>query len=273
VTTLLPPMPYSGGKQRIARDLVALMPDHDSYVEPFAGALSVLLAKPQAGIEVVNDLDRRIVTFWRVLRDRPADLERVCTLTPHSRAENQAAHDYLNATRITPPDELELARSVWVALTQSRGAHIRHSGFRFVRGGNRLPLARYLDGYLQRIAPAAARLRQVTLENRDALDVIRAYQRSGCLLYVDPPYLADVRNGPQYAVEFDQPEQHEQLLDMLLASPAMVMLSGYAHPMYDDALRGWERHTFPARAMTGAARTEVVWCNYVTHPRLEWSLA
>ena len=50
-----------------------------------------------------------------------------------------------------------------------------------------MPLARYLDGYLARIAPAAHRLRNVTLECRDALEVIGAYQRPGCLIYLEPP--------------------------------------------------------------------------------------
>ena len=79
-----PPMPYYGGKQRIADRIVATFPDHLHYVEPFAGGLSVLLAKEQSKLETVNDLDRHLVTFWRVLRDRPEDLMRVCTLTPHS---------------------------------------------------------------------------------------------------------------------------------------------------------------------------------------------
>ena len=71
-------MPYSGGKQRIAQAIADLLPPHESYIEPFAGALSVLLAKEPAPLEVVNDLNGDLVTFWRILRDQPDDLERVC---------------------------------------------------------------------------------------------------------------------------------------------------------------------------------------------------
>ncbi|MFE3058088.1 hypothetical protein [Nocardia sp. NPDC059239] len=56
----------------------------------------MLLAKPAARMETVNDIDGDPMTFWRVLRDRPADLARVCALTPHSRAEKAASHGDLS---------------------------------------------------------------------------------------------------------------------------------------------------------------------------------
>lgn len=259
-----PPMPYSGGKQSLAKRIVDLFPVHDHYVEPYAGALSVLLAKPPSKIETINDLNGDLMAFWRVLRDRPAELERACALTPHSRAEHVASRD------LDTPSDIERARRVWVQLTQGRGSRLGvRTGWRFVHGTNKLPLARYLDGYLARIAPAAQRLRGVTLECRDALDVIRAYERQGCLLYVDPPYLGTTRHGDQYQHEFSSEDDHRQLLDVLLETPAAVVLSGYASELYDTALAGWERHELPGVAMTGAPRTEVLWCNYAAgHPTL-----
>ena len=73
--------------------IVDLLPAHQHYVEPFAGSLAVLLAKPRSKMETVNDLDGDLMTFWRVLRDRPEDLIARCALTPHARAEHQAAYD------------------------------------------------------------------------------------------------------------------------------------------------------------------------------------
>lgn len=70
-----------------------MIPPHTHYCEPFAGGLSVLLAKPPSLIETVNDLDKRIITFWRVLRDNPKELERLCALTPHSRTEYTATYE------------------------------------------------------------------------------------------------------------------------------------------------------------------------------------
>ena len=86
-----PPFGYFGSKVKIARQIVALMPEHSGYIEPFAGSLSVLLAKPAVGLEVVNDLDGDLMTFWRMLRDQPEELVRICSLTPHSRSEYDAS--------------------------------------------------------------------------------------------------------------------------------------------------------------------------------------
>lgn len=256
--TTAPPMPYSGGKQTLAERIADLLPPHDHYIELFGGALSVLLAKAPTKVETVNDINGDLMTFWRVLRDQPEQLERACALTPHSRAEFLACREQLEVA-----DDIERARRVWVTITQSRGSMLgRKSGWRFVHGTNRMSLAKYLDGYLARIAPAAERLKGVSLECRDAFALIDAYERPGALFYVDPPYLAETRfQSGQYLDEFDSIEQHTRLLERLIASPAAVVISGYAHPLYDDTLTGWSRATFTASAMSGGVRTEVIWSN------------
>ena len=56
---LKPPFTYFGGKLTLAERIAALLPPHQHYVEPFAGSLAVLLAKPPSPMETVNDLDGR----------------------------------------------------------------------------------------------------------------------------------------------------------------------------------------------------------------------
>lgn len=60
---MIGPLSYIGGKRRIAKQLVALIPDHTTYVEPFAGGAQVFFHKPRSKVEVLNDLDRRSSTF------------------------------------------------------------------------------------------------------------------------------------------------------------------------------------------------------------------
>jgi DNA adenine methylase len=184
-----PPFSYFGGKTLLAERIAALLPPHQHYVEPYCGSLSVLLAKPQAKMETANDLDDELMTFWRVLRDRPLDLARVCMLTPHARGENAAA-DHRGGV-----DELELARRVWVKLTQGRDRGLRARGSTGWKhyvypAGTSVGMPDYLDGYVERMAAAAERLHRVSLERLPALDLIAKYgAEPDVLLYVDPPYL------------------------------------------------------------------------------------
>lgn len=263
-----PPMPYYGGKQRIADHIIREFPDHAHYVEPFAGGLSVLLAKPPSKIETVNDLDGDLMRFWRVLRDRPDELHRVCALTPHSRAELSACREPLDAL-----DDLEAARRVWCQLTQGRAGRRTRTGWRFYLDARATGagMNTYLAGYLGRLAPAAARLMNVQLECRPALDVVQDYgQTDSTLLYVDPPYLASTRRSLQYLHEMHQDHEHGELLEALRGCAAAVVVSGYRSPLYEDLLRGWRTVEIAATTQQGGAsarRVEVLWCNR-DHDRL-----
>lgn len=259
----------------VAARIAELLPVHRHYVEPYAGSLAVLLAKARSPFETANDLHGELMTFWRALRERPADLARVCALTPHSRAEYAAAAEFADA------DELETARRVWVRLSQSRSAVLRKTGWRHYidPAGSSAAMPDYLSGYVDRFAAAAERLHAVSLECRPALELIEAYGRSSeVCLYVDPPYLGTVRNGTNYAHEMPSAAEHEQLLDALLRARAAVVVSGYASELYDTALAGWARHeisSFNGNALAGARqRTEVIWCNRDTgHPTLNFDNA
>lgn len=255
-----PPLAYYGAKVMIAHRIVALLPPHRHYVEPFGGSLAVLLAKPPSDHETVNDLDRDLMVFWRVLRDRPADLERVCALTPHSRAEHMAAYE-------PAADEIEQARRVWVRLTQGRAGTLRKTGWRYYcdPSGSSASMPSYLRGYVQRIAPAAERLAKVSLECRPALDIIAAYgTEPKALLYLDPPYLGETRTSVNYRQEMAGEDEHRALAEALHACRSAVVLSGYHSPLYDSLYEGWHRteiQTATGQAHTWNARTEVIWSN------------
>lgn len=258
-----PPVPYYGGKQKIAQRIAAVLPPHAHYVEPFAGGLSVLFAKRPSQMETVNDIDGHIMTFWRVLRDRPDDLARACALTPHARAEHQ------DAVNLDTADDLEHARRVWVRLTQGRTGQLRSTGWRYHvdPSGSTMSMPAYLRGYVQRILPAAERLQRVTLECKPALDLIDQYgQHADVLLYLDPPYLGSTRtgSGSGYRMEMTAKTQHADLLCAILDLPCAVVLSGYASEMYDGVLEAWDRIEIPASTGQGSVwseRTEVLWSN------------
>ena len=251
-----PPFSYYGGKTTLATDIADLLPPHEHYVEPFAGSLAVLLAKTPAPQETVNDLDAKLVTFWRVLRDRPDDLWRACSLTPHAREELSAAQE--DAT-----DKVEQARRVWVTLTQSRSHTVKATGWWQRIGPNPYTPADYMAAYANRIAPAATRLRGVAIENRDALDMIRAYgKHADNLLYLDPPYLGSTR-ASNYRHEMLTDDAHAEFAEAVNACAAKVVISGYDSPLYAELFPGWHVTRMKgASTLSGATdRTEVLWSN------------
>jgi DNA adenine methylase len=256
-----PPFPYFGSKQTLAPAIADLFPAHGHYVEPYGGSLAVLLAKKPSAMETVNDLDGDLVNFWRQLREQPSDLARICALTPHSRAEHAAAYDATNTS------DLERARRVWVQLTQGRAGVRTATGWRhYVKPAGGTSMPDYLRGYVDRIAPAAARLAAVSLECRPALDLVAAYGKDrDVLLYVDPPYLGATRKSGGYVHEMKHADDHRVLAEALHRCEATIVLSGYASPLYDDDLyAGWHRHTFAASTGQGGTwenRTEVLWSN------------
>lgn len=259
-----PPVPYFGGKITLGPSIAALLPAHLHYVEPYCGSLAVLLAKQPSAHETVNDLDGELMTFWRVLREQPGDLARACALTPHARAELEVAY--------APGDsDLEIARRVFVRLTQGRAGRLRRSGWRhFVKPkGSAIGMPAYLDGYVDRIAPAAERLSGVSLESMPALDLIAKYGADpDVLLYVDPPYLGATRGESVdgYRHEMRDEQSHRDLAEALRAARSAVVLSGYASDLYDlELYPGWDRHTMSTGTGQGASqwsnRTEVLWSN------------
>lgn len=264
-----PPFAYFGGKTRLASKIAELLPAHEHYIEPFAGSLSVLLAKKPSRMETVNDLDGLLITFWRVLRDKPEQLARACALTPHARAEYSAARD----AELGGLDDVERARLVWVQIAQGRGGTLRRStGWRsYINpGAAATGMPGYLDAYVDRMARGAERLHHVSLECRPALELIDMYgQHPGCCLYADPPYLGSTRSAPGggngYRVDMPDEADHIEMLEALSACRSAVVLSGYPSDLYDTALAEWDRIEIPH--MTGQgnshnqARTEVLWSN------------
>jgi len=266
MTALRPPFPYYGAKGRLAGQIAGLMPRHRVYVEPFAGSAAVLFAKNASPVEVINDLDRNVTTFFRVLRDQEDAMIRALRLTPYARDEFAAAD--LTEDGIS---DLERARRFFVRTTQGHNA--AGSGGR--AGWSNGIRARHTDAtattnLVERLHLLAERLRTVVVDNRDALDVIAAHDAEDVVFYLDPPYLSGTRQcGRDYAHEADSDDFHRSLAECLHQARGQVLLSGYPSPLYKELYEGWDhleiavhRAATNARGRTAVPRgVEVIWSN------------
>jgi DNA adenine methylase len=266
-----PPLKYHGGKWYLAAKIVALMPPHIHYVEPYAGGLSVLLAKNPEGIsEVVNDIDGRLTNFWRVLQGEATfeRFRRTLEAVPFSESE------WLQACECTETDPIERAVNFFICCRQSLAGRMDCfaplSRNRTRRGMNEQASAwlNAVDG----LPAVHARLKRVAILNRNALDVIRQQDGKGTLFYLDSPYLGETRTVDSVYAHEMTANDHADLLATVRRCQGRVMLSGYRSEMYDRELSDWQRHEFvlPNQAAGGKSKrrmTEVVWCNFKTPPR------
>jgi DNA adenine methylase len=89
------PFPWFGGKSRAASLIWEAFGDVPNYVEPFAGSLAVLLARPTPPrVETVNDVDHYLANFWRAVSQAPEEVARHAD-NPVSEVDLHAWHRWL----------------------------------------------------------------------------------------------------------------------------------------------------------------------------------
>jgi DNA adenine methylase len=198
------------------------------------------------------------VNFFDILRTRTADLVRAIELTPYSKAE------YFRACEVAE-DPLERARRFYIRSWQSRGGPTAQwrSGWRYQRSLKRSVTVTDEWQNTGRLQATAWRLKQVQIENADALKVMTQFDTSQTLFYVDPPYVPDTRNKSwdHHAYRFEMDDAaHRNLARSLHELEGMVILSGYPSPLYDELFADWQMHTTQARTQNLNKRaTECLW--------------
>lgn len=263
------PFRYYGGKTRLASRLISMMPGHDIYVEPFLGSGSVICAKSPVKHEMVNDADDNLVTFFRVMRDRPDELVEALRLTPYSKTE----YWICKTEAVDGLGDLETARRFFVVVSQSFAATTGPASGWSATMKKNVNRARSTQNAVERLHMVADRFRDVQIANSAAWDFVDTYcdglERG--LVYCDPPYPHASRSsgsgGHGYAVEMSD-DDHARLAESLKATSAAVMVSGYACDLYDQRLYpDWYRYEIASTATVGQtrrdnrARVEVVWSN------------
>lgn len=258
---------YPGSKANIAPWIIEHMPPHVHYCEPFFGSGSVLLTKPRSPIETVNDLDLRVINLFKVMRERPEELARAVNLTPWARQE------YYDSYQPPTGDELEDARRFMVRCWQAVGTRLNcRSGWRNeISNAVNKPTYRVWNGLPEKIQWVAKRLKEVQIENRPAVDLVKRLRRPEVLLYCDPPYVLETRHSKLYANEMSDAD-HVELLETLINHPGPVLISGYRSKLYETRLKDWQMAATTGSTFTGASREEVLWINPVAAQAIEGNL-
>lgn len=261
-----PIMRYHGAKWRLASWVISFFPKHKYYVEAFGGSAGVLMQKQRVHGEVYNDLDQDIFNLFKVLRDREksAELQRLCSLTPFSRDEFNLAYEQTDCPIEQARRTLFRAYAGFGSASATKGK----SGFRtdiFRNYKNPTHLWTELPNKIQAFVE---RLQNVQIENKSAIELLEKHDSEDTLFYLDPPYVLDTRTSganSYYRHEMTD-EQHQQLLDKIIKLKGYVIISGYHSELYDNFLcvHGWQRHETSSRISSNrgtANRTECLWIN------------
>lgn len=255
---------YPGSKRRIAPWIIGYMPPHHSYLEPYFGGGGVLFEKTPSRIETINDLDGDVVNFFRVIRDPESrgQLLEWLAYTPYARQV------YDDTYEKSPQSLVEQAGYFAVRSMQSYAyrATGRQGWKRDVCGRETAYAVQNWNKLPENLAELAVRLKNVQIENRPALKLIKEFDHENVLIYADPPYVLSTRQHKQYRYEMTD-DDHCELLEVLCKSRSMIMISGYDCDLYNDYLHSWHKEQIRTRTYN-SARVETIWMNYETQMAL-----
>jgi DNA adenine methylase len=178
---MIGPLPYIGGKNRLANKIISLLPDHITYVEPFAGGAQVLFHKAPSHVEVLNDLDFDIVNFFRVCQWHYEELIRYLRFCLVSRK----LHGLHLATDPETLTDIQRAGRFFYLQKNSFGGLVLKQAFHY---GVTQPSNYNVERIPEIIEQAHRRLQRVQIESLPYEKILDKYDRQTTLFYLDPPY-------------------------------------------------------------------------------------
>ena len=175
------PLPYIGGKNRLAAKIVSILPEHITYVEPFAGGAQVLFHKPPSNVEVLNDLDFDVVNFFRVCQWHYEEFVRYLRF---SLARRKLHELHVKSDPATLTDIQRAGRFYYLQKNSFGGLIVKqkfHYGITHLSNYNpdRIP---------EIIEQAHRRLARVQIESLPYQEILERYDRPSTVFYIDPPY-------------------------------------------------------------------------------------
>jgi len=253
------PISYYGGKQMLASRIIPLFPKHNLYCEPFFGGGAIFFQKEPSPVEVINDIDDRVVNFFRCVKTDFQLLKYLILQTPHSRSVHKEAELVLKNPELY--SKVKRAWAFWVQTNMSYGCAI-FGGFAYGKTKNSTEKKtmnkrnNFSDEY-------AKRLDCVQIEKNDATKIIKSRDSVNSFFYCDPPYY----NADMGHYGFYTKDDYVKLLDTLSNIEGKFLLSSYNSDVLDDysKKKKWQKieHTMlmPMSRNT-KTKTEVLTANY-----------
>ncbi len=207
------PLSYLGGKNRLAKKIISVIPEHTAYIEPFCGGAQVFFHKEPSRVEVLNDLDEEIFNFLRVCQLHHGELVRYIQFSIASRKWFELFQNQNPAVL----SDIQRAARFFYLQKNCYGGLIRRQHFTVsVQDGSnynphRIPMVLHL---------AHERLLNVQLECLPYQEILERYDRPATFFYLDPPYFG----LPYYKFNFKE-EDYVDLAGLLKGLKGKFLLS------------------------------------------------
>lgn len=228
------PLTYYGGKSQLASKIVSLIPEHQTYCEPFIGGAAVFFAKQKSKHEIINDINSEIINFYEVLqRDFPA-LQAEINISLHSRKLHRHAQVIYDNPEMF--GRIKRAWAVWMLANGSFGCNIE-AGFGYDKSGT--TSRKLANKRWQFTDDLAIRLQDVQIECCDALRIIRSRDSKNTFFYLDPPYVGSFQGHYDGYTQ----EDFDALISELSKIEGRFLLSSYRNKALTEAVKslGWHQ--------------------------------
>lgn len=212
---LKPPIARMGGKSRLRKQIISMIPKHTCYIEPFFGAGWVLFGKEPSQVEVVNDVDQELVNLFKMVKYHPKEIERLMQYEVSSR---DGFTEYKNVELNSLTDIQRAVRYIYL-ISQSFAS----KGISFGYGTNTRPSPQIFN--TSSLEKLKERLRNTYIENLSFEEIFARYDRPYSFYFCDPPYY----ETDGYKAKFGY-DEHIMLRDILLDVHGQFLLTINDHP-------------------------------------------
>jgi len=268
---------YFGGKYRFLEELYYLFPEHLHFVDLFGGSFVVTLNKKPSKLDTVNDIDKSIINFFKILRNEPDCLINQLELTPVSRDEYNNAFPYDDIN----DSDIERARKFFIRLRMSfqGSGTVKHTGFNAcvtTTQNNKSKNVVKFRNSVEKLGGIVERLQNLQIENLDYKLLLDKYDRPGTFFYADPPYELKERNYKKFYQNEFTDEDHRKLSEKLHKIKGLAMISHYETKLYKELYKDWNIIRFKpvGHAIKKGKQKECVWINYKQNisPELQFTI-
>ena len=231
-----PVLKWVGGKRRLIEDIIRLLPvdySERAYHEPFFGGGALFFhLEPKAGS--INDVNQRLMNFYKVLRDNPDELIEEASKYRYEKSEYYRHRTRFNEDSLSEVEEAAIL--LYLNKTGYNGLYRVNS-----KGEFNVPFGRYKDPKIvdeQRIREASRLLQNIEIYSERFYNV-RNHVESGDIVYFDPPYLpvSETSDFTSYSKTGFGYDDHVRLRDTCLALDRMgvyfVQSNSYVEPVIE----------------------------------------